>query len=311
MQVLVTGGAGFIGSHLCDALLERGHRVRAFDNLTTGKRENVSGGVELAEGDIRSREAVRDAMAGVDAVCHLAAQASVSQSFADPAADLEVNVGGTLNVLEEAIAADVPRFLYASSMVVYGDPPVVPTPETAPCVPLSHYGVTKYAGERYVQIAETRPGVDLAVTSFRMFNVYGERQRLDNPYQGVLAIFAGNVLRREPITIHWDGEQTRDLVHVSDAVDAWVSALDTPDATRGSVFNVGSGRGTSVNGLAEAVLEALGESADAWEIRRTGAQPGDVRHSTADVSALELAVGWTPRVPLADGLERTLAWARA
>jgi UDP-glucose 4-epimerase len=310
MRVLVTGGAGFIGSHLCDALLERGDRVTAFDNLSTGTLENLHAGVELVEGDVRDRDAVQQAVSGVDAVCHLAAQASVSVSYRDPGEDLAINVGGTLNVLEEALAAGVPRLLYASSMVVYGDPPTVPTPETAPCVPRSHYGITKYAGERYVQVAETRLGAHLAVSSFRMFNVYGERQRLDNPYQGVLAIFAGNVLRREPITIHWDGEQTRDFVHVSDAVRAWLAGLDAPEATRGSVFNVGSGHGTSINELAAAVLGGLGESYDDWDVRRTDAQQGDIRHSTAEISALERAVGWTPRVALAEGLERTFAWAR-
>jgi UDP-glucose 4-epimerase len=313
VRVLVTGGAGFIGSHLCDALLDRGARVTVLDNLSTGRRENLADGVELVHADVRDREAVRRVVRDgrPDAVCHLAAQASVWSSFDEPERDLAVNVGGTLNVLEECLAARVPRLLHASSMTVYGDAPSVPTPETAPCRPISHYGVTKYAGECYVRIAGTRPGTSIAVTSFRMYNVYGERQRLDNPYQGVLAIFAGNVLRGEPITIHSDGEQTRDFVYVDDAVAAWLAALDDTPATRGGVFNVATGRATSVNELAAAVLATLDKAWDDWDVRHAPAQAGDVRHARADVSALERAVGWRARIELADGLARTLQWARA
>ncbi len=171
-------------------------------------------------------------------------------------------------------------------MTVYGEPDRIPTPEDVPCVPVSYYGVTKYAAERYVHIAGERPDVDLAVTSLRMFNVFGPRQSIANPYQGVLAIFIGNVLRGEPITIHGDGQQTRDFVFVDDVVDAWMRVLDAPEAV-GAVLNVGSGRETSVNELADAVLDAFGESRSTWDVRFEDAQLGDQRRAAADTRAIE------------------------
>jgi UDP-glucose 4-epimerase len=308
-HVVVTGGAGFIGSHLCDRLLERGHSVRVLDNLSTGAREHVSADVDLVVGDVADRDAVAQAFEGTapDAVLHVAGQASIATSFADPERDLGTNVNGTLNVLAECLARGVPRLVYASSMTVYGEPETVPTPESAPCRPVSYYGVTKYAAERYVQIAGARTDANLSVTSLRMFNVYGERQSLTNPYQGVLAIFIGNVLRGEPITIHSDGTQTRDFVYVSDVADAWLDVLDDP-GTHGRVLNLGSGRETSVAELADAVVAGFGE--ESWEIHRGPAQAGDLRRSAADVSALRDLTGWKPKTPLEAGMSRTIAWAR-
>lgn len=308
-HVLVTGGAGFIGSHLCDRLLECGHRVRALDDLSTGVRERIAADVELVIGDVADRDAVERAFAGtrLDAVLHVAGQASIATSFVEPERDLGTNVTGTLNVLAECLARGVPRLVYASSMTVYGEPETVPTPESAPCRPVSYYGVTKYAAELYVQIAGARTDVDLSVTSLRMFNVYGERQSLTNPYQGVLAIFIGNVLRGEPITIHSDGTQTRDFVYVDDVVDAWLDVLDGT-ATHGRVLNLGSGRETSISELAHAVAAAFGERD--WEIQRGPAQRGDLRRSAADVSALRAVTAWEPTTQLDAGMSRTIAWAR-
>ena len=195
-------------------------------------------------------------------------------------------------------------------MTAYGEPDVVPTPETAPCRPVSYYGVTKYAAERYAQIAGALPDSGLAVTSLRMFNVYGERQSLDNPYQGVLAIFLGNVLRGEPITIHGDGLQTRDFVYVADVVGAWLSVLDEP-ATAGHVFNVGSGVETCVGSARRrrprahsGIQQTPGTSATP----RT--QRGDQRRSLADIGLLGKATGWAPETELAEGMAHTVAWAR-
>ena len=304
-RVVVTGGAGFIGSHLCDALVERGDDVVAIDDLSTGSRDHVRAEVELVVADVAEEPVVRDAVRGADALLHVAGQASIFQSFEHPERDLAVNVGGTLAVLEACVAERVPRLVFASSMTVYGEPGEVPTPESAPCAPVSFYGVTKYAAERYAQISGAR---GLAVTSLRMFNVYGERQSLTNPYQGVLAIFIGNVLRGEPITIHSDGSQTRDFVYVADVVDAWLRVLDEP-ATAGEVYNVGSGRETSIRELADAVVAATGE--EQWELRSAPAQEGDIRRSAADVSRLREAVGWSPSTSLGDGMRRTLEHARA
>jgi len=274
-HVLVTGGAGFIGSHLTDRLLADGYEVFATQAF--------------------------------DAVCHIAGQASIRVSFSEPEVDLWTNVVGTVNVLSACLDYGVPRLVHASSMTAYGEPSLIPTPEGVACVPVSYYGVTKYAAERYVHVTGARSDVDLAVTSLRMFNVYGPRQSISNPYQGVLAIFIGNVLRGEPITIHGDGEQTRDFVYVDDVVDAWLRVLEAPDAS-GAVLNVGSGQETSVNHLADTVLAAFGQSREAWEIRREGVQLGDQRRAAADIAAIS-ALGWSPQVPFATGVELTTAWA--
>ena len=309
-RILVTGGAGFIGSHLAQALLDRGDEVTVLDNLHTGLRENVPVAAELVIGDVADAEAVLEtAGKGFAAVLHVAGQASISRSFDDPGSDLAVNVSGTLNVLRACRELRIPRLVFASSMTVYGEPDVTPTPETAPCRPVSYYGVTKYAAEGYVQISGALSDVPLAVTSLRMFNVYGERQSLANPYQGVLAIFLGNVLRGEPLTIHSDGRQTRDFVYVGDVVAAWLAALDS-EAAHGQVFNVGSGRETSIGELADAVLAANGHSRETWPVNAGEAQRGDQRRSLADTSAIERALGWRPTVSLNDGMERTVEWAR-
>jgi UDP-glucose 4-epimerase len=307
-RVLVTGGAGFIGSHLCDRLLAAGHGVTALDDLSTGRREHVPGGARFVAADVADADAVGACFGGTrfDAVFHIAGQASIARSFDRPERDLRTNVFGTLNVLEAALVTGVPRLVHAGSMTAYGEPVRVPTPEDEPCVPVSNYGVTKYAAERYVQIAGER---GLEVTTLRMFNVYGERQSLTNPYQGVLAIFIGNVLRGEPITIHSDGAQTRDFVYVGDVADAWLRVLETP-GTAGSVLNVGSGRETRVDELARAVLAAFGHAPDDWEMRRAPAQPGDQRRSGADIRAIAAATGWHPSTSLEDGMRRTIAWAR-
>jgi len=306
--VVVTGGAGFIGSHLVDALAARGDDVVVLDDLSTGVRENVAEGVRFVRSDVADAQSLDEALeGGADAVVHIAGQASIAHSFAHPERDLRANVSGTLAVIDACLRAEVPRLVYASSMTVYGEPATVPTSESEPCRPVSYYGVTKYAAERYVQIAGERTDVDLSVTSLRMFNVYGERQRVDNPYQGVLAIFIGNALRGEPLTIHSDGRQTRDFVYVGDVVDAWLRVLDD-DATRGRVYNVGSGRETSIDELAGAVLSGLG--LDRHSIAHGPAQLGDLRRSGADVRALERATGWEPKTSLAEGLAKTLAWAR-
>jgi UDP-glucose 4-epimerase len=308
-RVLVTGGAGFIGSHLVDRLLADGYDVTVLDNLSTGAPEDVAEGATLIEADVADRAAVDEVFTNgrFDAVLHVAGQASIRLSFSAPEADLATNVVGTVNVLRGCAENGVRRLVNASSMTAYGEPERVPTPEDAPCAPVSYYGVTKYAAERYVHVAGARPDLSLEVTSLRMFNVYGPRQSVSNPYQGVLAIFIGNVLRGEPITIHGDGEQTRDFVYVEDVVDAWMRVLDEPES-HGRVFNVGSGRETSVNELADAVLGAFGESRAGWEMRTQPVQLGDQRRAAADVAALG-RLGWQAAASLDDGMSRTVSWA--
>ena len=290
-RILVTGGAGFIGSHLAERLLARGDDVVVLDDFSTGRRANVPTAADVVEADVRNADAVAAAAKGADAVCHIAGQASIFRSFETPERDLSVNVGGTLAVVEACVREGVPRLVNASSMTAYGEPSRVPTPEDEPCIPVSYYGVTKYAAERYVQIAGERSDVDLGVTSLRMFNVYGERQSLTDPYQGVLAIFVGNVLRREPVTIHSDGDQTRDFVYIADVVDAWLHVLDAPE-TSGRVFNVGKGRETSVNALLDAVLAAAGTTRDEWSVLSEPTQLGDQRRGSAYGPAKEVPTVW-------------------
>ena len=309
-RILVTGGAGFIGSHLADRLLGMGFEVTVLDNLNTGVRAQVPGGADFIEGDVRNPEDVTRAFdTGPRAVCHIAGQASIRLAWADPGGDLAVNVGGTLNVLAACRKHRVRRLLYASSMTVYGNPEQIPTSEEAPRLPVAHYGVTKCAAESYVHLAADDPEFPLEVTSFRMFNVFGPRQRLDNPYQGVLAIFLGNVLRGEKVTIHSDGEQSRDFVYVDDVCRAWAEALDEP-TTHGRVFNLGSGRPTTVNELCDAVLELCGRDRSTHPIDRAPAQPGDIRRSAADISKIRRTLGWTPGTSFESGLEPTVRWAR-
>ncbi len=309
-RVLVTGGAGFIGSHLTARLLADGFAVTVLDNLATGLRENVPADATFVDGDVADRSLVDEVLSGekFDAVFHVAGQASISRSFDEPEIDLRTNVLGTVNVVRSCIDTGVPRLLHASSMTIYGEPERVPTPEDAPCVPVSYYGVTKYAAERYVHVSGDRADVDLAVTSLRMFNVYGPGQSITNPYQGVLAIFIGNLLRGEPITIHGDGRQTRDFVYVDDVVSAWMHLLDLPSSF-GRALNVGSGRETSISELADAVLEAFGESRATWDVRSESAQRGDQRRSAADGRMLE-SLGWKPTTGLAEGMASAVSWAR-
>lgn len=311
MNILVTGGAGFIGSHMADHLLALGHRVVILDNLCTGFEENVPGAAEFVKGDVRDQNAVAAAFdKGVDAVFHIAGQASTIVSFDDPAEDLSVNVIGTLNVMSECIRRRVPRVLYASSMTAYGVPSKLPVTEDEPVRPISYYGITKEAAERYLFATAGRVDLDFEfhVTAFRMFNVYGERQSLDNPYQGVVTIFMANILNGEPITIFSDGEQTRDFVYIGDVADAWVRALDNP-ASYGRVYNVGAGGSISINRLVDVTLDCFGKSRDTYEVRYLPERPGDQRHMTADISRLQADLGWAPRVPFDDGMQRTLRWA--
>jgi UDP-glucose 4-epimerase len=312
MRILVTGGAGFIGSHLCHRLLAEGHEVWVVDNESNGRRENVPAGVNYIRGDVTRPAELEPAFSrGLDAVCNIAGQVSIIRAFSDPVADLRTNVEGTLRVLQLCIKYRVPRLVHASSMTLYGDCETVPTPETEPAHPDSYYGITKQAAERYVHATAERPdlGFDFGVTSLRMFSVYGPGQSFSNPYQGVLGIFSGNVLRGEPITIFGDGTQTRDFVFIDDVIDAWVRALDTPAST-GGVFNVGSGHSRSINELAHSVVAAFGIPPGGHGIVRAPARPGEQQTVQADIRRAQCVLGWHPRTTFESGLAQTVGWAR-
>jgi UDP-glucose 4-epimerase len=312
MRILVTGGAGFIGSHLCHRLLAEGHAVAVVDNESNGRREAVPAAAQYQRGDVTVPAEVEPVFArGLDAVCHVAGQVSIIRAFSDPVADLRTNVEGTLNMLQLCAKYRVPRLIHASSMTLYGDCRTVPTPETEPCSPDSYYGITKQAAERYVHATAQRPdlGFDFRVTSLRMFSVYGPGQSFSNPYQGVLGIFAGNLLRGEPITIYGDGEQTRDFVFIDDIIEGWVRALNTP-AAAGGVFNLGSGRSLSINQLAQLAIAAFGHRPGGYKIVRAPARPGEQGRIQADIRQARAVLGWEPRTTFERGLAETLRWAR-
>jgi len=313
MNILVTGGAGFIGSQLADGLIREGHRVVIVDNETTGRSPNVPVEAVYIKGDVTRFADLELAFAqGLDAVCHIAGQVSLISSFTNPLVDLRVNVEGTVNVLQLCLKYRVPRLLYASSMTVYGTSEQLPTPESAPCAPISYYGITKYAAERYVHATAQRVDLDFAfhVTSFRMYNVYGPRQALDNPYQGVLGIFLGNLLRDEPVTIFGDGHQSRDFIYIDDVVEAWVSALANPE-TYGGVFNLGSGHRLSINQLADHALAAFDRTRIDGRVVYAPGRPGEQRHVEADITLARKVLGWQPRMPFNVGLAETVRWATA
>lgn len=303
-RVLVTGGAGFIGSHVADAYLAAGDDVWVLDNLSSGRRSNVPAAAEFIELDVRDQE-VRNLFREVrfDLVNHHAAQTDVRVSVADPSKDASINLHGLLNLAEAALEVGTRRFVFVSSGgVVYGEPETIPTPETAPKFPLSPYGVSKYSGELYLNYYRHVRGLDYV--ALRYSNVFGPRQ---DPHgeAGVIAIFCERLLMGEPLTIFGDGEQTRDYVFVHDVVSAnmMVSGADFGDAPAidDRAFNVGTSVGTSVNQLACA-LEAIAGTQP--ERRHEAERPGELRHSTLIADRLR-TLGWTPGSTLEQGLRET------
>ena len=302
MKVLITGGAGFIGSHLTDRLLAGGNEVRVLDNLSTGKRENLplsDPGLEFIADDIGSLDAVRSCMRGVDAVVHLAAVASVQASIDDPIATHRTNFDGTLNLLEAARARAVKRFLYASSAAVYGDTSQLPVPETCSLQPLSPYAADKLAGEHYLHYYFRKHG--LATTAFRFFNIYGPRQDPSSPYSGVISIFVDRVRAGSPVTVFGDGRQTRDFVFVGDLVAVLAGALER-DGLEGKTVNVGTGVESSLLQLIEVLEDLVGRKVAR---NHRDARVGDILRSCADVTRLRECFGTVPSTPIRGGL-RTL-----
>ena len=309
-KVLVTGGAGFIGSHVAEAYLARGDRVWVLDNLTTGKRENVPAGATFVEMDVRDGD-VRHLFREVpfDLVNHHAAQIDVRLSVADPGYDAQVNLLGLLNLLEGAREVETTRFIFVSSGgVVYGEPEVRPTPEGTPKVPLSPYGVSKFGGELYLNYYRKVHGLEYA--ALRYGNVFGPRQ---DPHgeAGVVAIFSNRLLAGAPLTIFGDGEQTRDYVFVKDIVAANMVMSDLDHSHAGPelddvAFNVGTGQGTSVNRLAEILEEVSGSRPGR---NHAAERPGELRHSTLDAGQLR-GEGWSCGWTLEEGLRETFEYIK-
>ncbi len=301
---LVTGGAGFIGSHLVEALVARGHPVRVLDNFSTGRWENLSAvrdRVEVVEGDIRDPRAVRRAMNGVEVVAHLAAIVSVERSLQDPQETTEVNTGGTLHLLEAARRARVQRFLFASSAAIYGDHSQLPLREELPPHPLSPYAASKVAGEALCQ--SYRAAYGLSTVVLRFFNIYGPRQDPQSPYSGVISIFVGRMRQGLPPVIYGDGQQTRDFVYVEDVVAALIRAGEQ-DGADGTVLNVARGEETSVLRLVALLNQALGTH---LEPVFAPARAGEVRRSAGDPRRAQAVLGWQPTVGLTEGLSRLVS----
>ena len=298
---LVTGGAGFIGSHLVEALVARDKQVRVLDNFSTGRWENLAAvrdRIEVVEGDIRDPRAVRQAMDGVEVVAHLAAIVSVERSLQDPQETTEVNTGGTLHLLEAARRAGVQRFLFASSAAIYGDHSQLPLQEELPPHPLSPYAASKVAGEALCQAYRAAYGLSTVV--LRFFNIYGPRQDPHSPYSGVISIFVGRMRQGLPPVIYGDGQQTRDFVYVEDVVAALIRAGER-DGASGAVVNVARGEETSVLQLVALLNQALGTH---LEPIFAPARAGEVRRSAGDPRRAQAVLGWRPTVGLTEGLSR-------
>ena len=302
-RVLVTGGAGFIGSNLVEALLARGDDVRVLDNFSTGSRANLAGfdsDVEVVEGDLRSYERVHTAVRGVEVVFHQGALGSVPRSVQDPLTSTAVNVEGTLNVLLAARDEGVRRVVAASSSSVYGDGGDLPRVETQAPNPISPYAVAKLAAERFC-VSFTRV-YGLETVALRYFNVFGPRQDPTSQYAAVVPRFIRAIADGEPVTINGDGEQSRDFTYVANVVEANLQSADAPGAA-GRVLNIATGGSETVNQLADAIGKLLER---AVEKVHGPAQPGDVRQSWADVAAAREALGWAPSVGFEEGLRRTI-----
>ncbi|MHB8763240.1 MAG: SDR family oxidoreductase [Deferrisomatales bacterium] len=306
-RFLVTGAAGFIGSNLVEALLQRGESVRGLDNFLTGRRENLAGlgAAEFLEGDVRDPETCRRACQGVEYVLHQAALGSVPRSVADPVTSNDCNVTGTLNLLVAARDAGVKRLVFAASSSAYGDTPTLPKVETMPPQPRSPYALTKYAGEAYCRMFTELYGFE--TVSLRYFNVYGRRQDPAGAYAAVIPRFAAALLKGGVAEIHGDGEQTRDFTYVDDVVQANLKACAAPAEACGQVFNIAFGARISLNDLYREIARLLGRT---QEPRHAAPRAGDVRDSLADIAKARRLLGYEPGYDVRRGLAEAIGWYR-
>jgi nucleoside-diphosphate-sugar epimerase len=304
---LVTGGAGFIGSHLSEELVRRGERVRVVDSLITGHRENLAHvpGVEFVEGDLADLSVARRAVEGVDYVLHQAAIPSVPRSVSDPITSNRANIDASLNVLVAARDAGVKRVVYAGSSSAYGDTPTLPKREDMPTRPLSPYALQKLVAEQYLAMFTRLYGLDTVTT--RYFNVFGPRQDPSSPYSGVISLFITALLSGGRPVIYGDGEQTRDFTYVANVVDGVLRACHAPRAA-GQMMNVATGGRISLNQLLSTLCDLVGVTVTP-EYRE--ARAGDVRDSQADIALASELTGYTPIVDLREGLAKTLAWYKS
>jgi len=309
MKILVTGGAGFIGSHLVEALVREGYEVRVFDNLSSGSLKNLSNtSVEFIKGDVADWEAVKTAVHGCDLVYHQAALVSVPQSISQPGLNHASNVTGTFHIFEAARKANIQRVIYASSAAVYGNLPDLPKKESGALEPNTPYAMAKRTNE--LMAAAFATTYEMEFVGLRYMNVFGPRQDPTSPYSGVLSIFCRNALNEKPLIIHGDGEQTRDFIFVSDVVKANLLAAKMPFLLpdRSAIFNIGRGQQISVNQIIEYLEQILGQ-----QIEKQYQDPrlGDIKHSVADIKLANERLGFVPEVSIGDGLRTTTTWFSA
>lgn len=305
---LVTGGAGFIGSHLVETLVRRGEHVRVFDNFATGQKENLApfaGQFELVEGSVTEIDTCRQAVQGVDYVLHQGALPSVPKSMKYPIETHDANVNGTLNLLVAARDAAVKRLVYAASSSAYGDTPVLPKVETMPSTPLSPYAVQKHVGELYCRVFFER--FNLETVALRYFNIFGPRQNPNSPYSAVIPLFVQACIRGEAPKINGDGSTSRDFTYIENVVEANLLACTASSAAAGQVFNIACGAQTTLLELTEKIRALVGSG----QPPTFGpAREGDVQHSLADISKAEELLGYHPKIKFDEGLRRTVSYYR-
>ncbi|NSW78204.1 MAG: SDR family oxidoreductase [Chthonomonadetes bacterium] len=307
MKILVTGGAGFIGSHLTDRLVEMGHEVTVLDDLSTGREQNIAhlkGRIRFVRGSITDLPLLREVMQGVEVVFHQAALGSVPRSVEDPATTHEVNVTGTFNVLLAARDAGVRRVVYAASSSAYGDTPALPKVESMLPNPLSPYAVSKLVGEYYCQVFTRVYGLE--TVSLRYFNVFGPRQNPDSQYAAVIPRFITAALKGEPLTVYGDGEQSRDFTYIENVVQANLLAMESPAAV-GKVYNVACGGRYTLNELIRQLQAILGRN---LQVRYLPPRAGDIKHSMASIDAARRDLGYCIVVDFREGLRYTVEWYR-
>jgi len=304
-RTLITGGAGFIGSHIMDRLLKEGYEVVILDNFSSGRVKNIqrhlsSQRLHLVRGDVRNSEDVKKAVKDVDVVFHLAAIVNVPLSIENPLLVNDVNIEGTLNLLEASVKENIQRFIYVSTCAVYGEACYLPINEEHPIMPLSPYGISKFSAEGYCRIFHMIHGLE--TVCLRFFNVYGPRQS-EGPYSGVITQFITRLKRGEAPVIYGDGEQTRDFVYVKDVVEASMLVLEC-QSCGGEVINIGTGKPTTINQLAKVLAHLLGKA----DVKPEYAPPraGDIRNSYADIRKAEGVLGYKPGIKLEDGIRRLL-----
>lgn len=306
-RILVTGGAGFIGSHVVDRFVDRGCSVIVIDNLSTGKLSNIEehvndGLVDFVEADIRNQDAIRKYLGDVNTVVHSAAIVSVQLSMENPRLTYEINVEGTLGLLELCVSSGVNRIVFISSSSVYGSPRYLPIDENHPTCPISPYASSKLEGERCCQKFSDQSGLETVI--LRLFNVYGPRQ-IPNEYSGVITKFMEFAEKGEPLTIYGDGSQTRDFVHVTDVAGAILKLIK--DDCDGEIFNIGCGKAVSINDLANTIMRV---SRRKCELRYEPAKKGDIMHSVADLSKAKKTFGYAAKIGLEEGLQDLLLYRR-